>query len=103
MNKVILFTKKNIVIASAILCVLIVVLSTTLIPATVNAKKSVNREKNIISIQVEAGDTLWSIAKEYITDEYRNINTYIKEIKEVNNLASDTIHAGNYLVIPYYN
>ena len=27
----------------------------------------------------------------------------IKEIKEVNNLNSDTIHAGYYLIIPYYN
>lgn len=103
MNKMNLLTKKNIGIAAIVLCLLLIILSAILIPATVTAKRNVDREKNIISVQIESGDTLWSIAQEYITDEYRNINAYIKEIKDVNNLSSDTIHAGNYLIIPYYN
>ena len=59
-------------------------------------------EKCVMSIQIEKGDTLWGIAKENITSHYKNIQTYIDEIKECNSLTSDTIHEGQYLIVPYY-
>ena len=55
------------------------------------------------SIQIKSGDTIWSIAETWKTDEWKDTRAYVKEIKEINNLTSDTIHAGNYLVIPYYD
>lgn len=51
-----------------------------------------------LTVQVEAGDSLWSIAKEYCPDQ--DIRTAIWEIKELNNMKSDTILEGDLLLIP---
>lgn len=62
----------------------------------------VQRTKYYTGIQVEEGDSLWSIAKEYISEEYDDIQEYIDEVKRVNQLKSDRIYVGKYLIIPYY-
>ncbi len=54
------------------------------------------------SVKIEKNDTLWSIAEEYYSDEYRDIADYVDSIKKANNLKSDTIQAGNYIIVPYY-
>jgi len=59
--------------------------------------------KYYTSIQIKNGDTLWSIAKKYITDDYNNIQEYIDEVKSINQLGPDDIHSGQYLTIPYYS
>lgn len=56
------------------------------------------------SIQIEKGDTLWSIANENMDIEhYSNASEYVKEVKSINSLASDRIVAGNYIIVPYYS
>lgn len=60
-------------------------------------------EKKFVSIQIHEGDTLWDIAEAYYTSECVSIRDYVKEIKRTNGLKSDCIHAGNYLLIPYYS
>ena len=59
--------------------------------------------KYYTSIQIESGDTLWSIASEYMTDEYIDINDYIEEICTINHISKDEIHMGKYIVVPYYS
>lgn len=60
--------------------------------------------KYFTSIQIESGDTLWSIAEEYAdAAHYDSKNDYIKEVKSINNLRNDEIMSGQYLVIPYYS
>jgi len=59
--------------------------------------------KYYTSIQVESGDTLWAIAGEYITDDYADMNEYIREVCSINHISEDEIHAGQYIVIPYYS
>lgn len=58
--------------------------------------------KYYTSIQIESGDTLWAIANEYITDEYADMNEYIREVCAINHISEDEIHAGQYIVVPYY-
>ena len=58
--------------------------------------------KYYTSIQVESGDTLWAIASEYITDDYTDMNEYIREVCSINHISEDEIHAGQYIVVPYY-
>ena len=55
------------------------------------------------SVMIEAGDSLWSIAEEYKTEHYANTQEYIDELVDLNNLSSETIHAGQYLMIIYYD
>lgn len=58
--------------------------------------------KYYTSIQIDQGDTLWTIAEEYCYDSSQ-LKDYVREIKEINNLKSNEIHAGNYLTIVYYS
>ena len=67
----------------------------------VRADESIQYSKSFISIQIQSGDTLSSIAKEYAVSEDK-YSDYIEEVKSINNLKSDTIHAGCYLMIPIY-
>ena len=60
------------------------------------------RTKYFRSIEVQEGDSLWSIAEEYMTEEYSSISDYIDDVKEINGFSKDTMYAGCYLVIPFY-
>lgn len=58
--------------------------------------------KYYTSINIKKGDTLWSIANEYMTEEYDGIEEYILEVRRLNHLCGDGIRAGGYLAIPRY-
>ncbi len=88
-----------IVILSVMLCfVFSIVIFTT--PAQGKEKP---RQKYFKSIEIEAGDTLWSIAEEYMSYEYDCTMDYVRELKSMNGLVSDDITEGNSLVIAYYS
>lgn len=59
--------------------------------------------KYYTNIYVERGDSLWSIAEAYITDEYRNVDAYIDEVKQINHIKGSQIDHGQYLCVPYYS
>lgn len=80
----------------------VVLFSVFFFSKTVTAQREGDRVKLITSVEVKKGDTLWSIATVYMTEEYNDINDYIKEIKSCNGLATDNINAGNYIIVPYY-
>jgi len=63
-----------------------------------------NPEEEIcyISIEIQPGDTLWSIAEEYMPDEYGSIESYIKELKDLNSLVTSDIHAEHHLLVAVY-
>ena len=67
-----------------------------------------NTEKNPIykyytSYEIQPGDTLTSIAQEHTVNSNVSVNEYIAEVKKNNNLTTDKITSGNYLVISYYS
>lgn len=67
-----------------------------------NAERPVKRIKQVVSVEIQRGDTLWSIASTYISDEYKDLNEYIDEIMISNGMSSDIIQAGKYIIVPYY-
>lgn len=88
-----------IVITMVILFLLIVFV---LPERTAAAEDSSTRSYCITSVQIETGDTLWSLAKEYYSDEFSSLTNYIEEIMRMNGLSSDKLYAGNYILIPHY-
>ena len=55
------------------------------------------------SITVTSHDTLWSIAQQYMDEtHYDTVTDYINEVRYMNSLTDDSIHYGEYLVIPYF-
>ncbi len=79
-----------------------IVLSLSIISTEVTAQRTVACEKSVTSVKIEKGDSLWSIASQYFTEECGNMNSYIEEIMYSNGLTSDVIHEGNYIIVPYY-
>lgn len=69
----------------------------------VEASEKNRKVKDYICVEVEEGDSLWSIAKQYGVSGKKEINAFIKEVKEINSMQEDTvIKPGNYLMIPCY-
>ncbi len=54
------------------------------------------------SIRVERGDSLWGIASRYAAQSPMDVSGYVEELKRINQLPDDTIHAGHYLMVVYY-
>ncbi len=53
------------------------------------------------SIEIEKGDTLWGIAKEYASQTNLTVTEYVSQLKQMNHLGEDTIHAGCHLIVMY--
>jgi cell division protein YceG involved in septum cleavage len=94
--------RKPAVFITGTIILAIMILAMGILSTNVSAKKIPFREKTVVSVKIEEGDTLWSIASQYITEEYQDMNTYIKEIKKTNGLFEDTIHEGKYIIVPYF-
>ena len=97
--------RRNILLALAVAAVLMIFAFSY---HTLTSAASTNTDnisyKYFTSIQVEAGDTLWSIAEEYADEfHYASNKEYINEVKMMNKLGNDEIVSGQYLVIPYYS
>lgn len=90
---------------TVILAVLMIVSISVYGILIVNASNNDNKEKlnrYYTSITVKADDTLWNIAQEYASsDESRQ--SYINNIKLLNNMTDDTIYSGQDILIYYYS
>ncbi len=75
--------------------------------STINTKAQDSSEaveiKYYTSITVSSGDSLWTIAAEHMGNHYDSAVEYIEEVMNMNGLSSETIYAGQHLVIPYYS
>jgi hypothetical protein len=63
---------------------------------------TIRQEKLFTSIEVSDGDTLWSLADQYMTPGYHSRREFIREVRELNHLTGSTIWSGSQLYIPYY-
>lgn len=59
--------------------------------------------KYYTSYEIQPGDTLTSIAQKYTVNSDVSIAEYIREVKKNNELVSDKITSGKYIVISYYS
>lgn len=92
-------------IGCTVLAIVLMVSTSAVIITKVDAKNKKipgNIEKKYESIQIQDGDTLWSIAEKYADTRYTNMVDYIDELKSMNNLHGDKIIGGTNLIITYY-
>lgn len=61
--------------------------------------------KYYTSVTVEKGETLWSIADNFIDYEYyKDKNAYVAEVEKINHLDSEEmLLSGQILIVPYYS
>lgn len=96
--------RRRVLFASTILCVsLIAGIFGCSLFAKAQAEDAVISYKYFTSVQIQPGDTLYSIAQEYADEHYRSVYAYIEEVCLTNHLLEEDINAGDYLVIPYYS
>lgn len=59
-------------------------------------------QKYYTSIEIQSGDSLWIIAERYKANSGKSTEELVEELKRMNALGGDIIHAGHYLTVPYY-
>ncbi|WP_281813472.1 LysM peptidoglycan-binding domain-containing protein [Vallitalea longa] len=90
---------RKIYVSVVCLCA-IFILSNCLLGKNYAKGLEIKPNKSYISIMIEENDTLWSISKKNMSKEYYTTKNYIKELKSINNLTSDIIYKGEYIIIP---
>jgi LysM repeat protein len=60
-------------------------------------------DKYYTSVEIQKGDSLWSIAGTYLENSGMTTAQYVKELKNINGLKEDTIHSGQYLTVMYFS
>ncbi len=96
--------RRNRRIAAAVLLIGVFILGLICGGRMVNASKpEQNTYKYYKEVRVDRGETLWDIANDYITDEYRSTEAYIEEVCEINAISGTEIYYGQHLMVPYYS
>ncbi len=90
--------KFNLMILATIIIVTILVVCSSLLTSA-EEETILNSDKYYSSVQIESDDTLWDIAKRYNEDEEISTKEYVEEIMQVNGLETDTIYAGQYIIV----
>lgn len=83
-----------------ITCVAVIVFASVFLGRTMltsMAKEEKAATRYYKSVEIQEGDSLWSLAKEYREGGSLSAKEYVEELKKMNNLREDTIHTGQYL------
>ena len=90
-------------ICISIIFMLLIICSGIIIAnAAVSDDVKSDQNKYYTSISIEKGDTLWSIASNYVSGP-KTISNYVNDLKEINNLQTDCIYQGQNLIVYYYS
>ena len=101
--------RKYLLIAAALMIVVITVISGTF--AIRSHAESVNAESDTVyyrytaMYRVCAGDTLTSIAEQYMDDiHYDSVSDYVKELRQMNGMYNDDkLKSGELIAVTYYS
>ena len=101
--------RKYLLIAAALMIVVITVISGTF--AIRSHDESVNAESDTVyyrytaMYRVCAGDTLTSIAEQYMDDiHYDSVSAYVKELRQMNGMYNDDkLKSGELIAVTYYS
>lgn len=102
-RRVKLIRRRFILLFLTIILVLILSLSYRAILSEANTGDETIHYKYYTSIEVNYGESLWSIAEAHLGSEYASVDDYIHEVMKINHLKDEYVSAGQYLVIPYYS
>ncbi len=82
-----------------LVCAFIAVFAIALAATGIFTHANEKDDKVYTSIEIAEGDTLWNIACDNYNSEEESIQEYIDNVKKINNMSSDRITSGNYLII----
>lgn len=88
---------------TSFLIILLAILFGSILSKAQSKESNETSYKYYTSILIESGDTLWSIANEYMDEQYYSEKSYINEVININFLQDDGVTAGQHIIIPYYS
>ena len=100
------YSKAEIIVRNRKRLVLITVLASILLGVVAFSRRAAAEDSREVytyytSYEVQPGDTLWTIADQFMGPDFTDKREFIDNIKSLNHLSKDDITAGNYLVIEY--
>jgi len=96
--------ERRVIAISAIIFISLLILIGSSISAFANSRSGSTYHKYYTSIQLEKGDTLWTIADDYVIDGLMSKEDFINEVCQLNKISeNDILHSGDYIVIAYYS
>lgn len=91
-------------LAAGIAFVFVIVFSSFLFDSDVNAQEDELLHKYYTCVQIEYGNTLWSLADDYGTLGYDSKKEYIDEVRQINRLEDiNDLKSGDTIILPYYS
>ena len=91
--------RRYIYIIGVVIAVLLISFTVSLFLSTKNAQAAANKQSiTYTSVRIAEGESLWSIAQANYSGG--DIVSYIDEIKALNDLHTDDLKAGSYLILP---
>ncbi len=72
-------------------------------PGSVEASDRTEIVKDYVYVEIEEGDSLWSVAQKYMSEQFSSMDGLMDEIKEINGFRKDTVlKPGNQIMVPCY-
>lgn len=68
-------------------------------PETATLEKTEVPQRKYKTIEIQQGDTLWSIAETYMPEDCESVEAYIAELRKLNSLKSDELYSSRYLMV----
>ncbi len=93
--------RKNILIATLAL-VIFILIAFVWVQSAKAETKTAKKVKSFSSVEVKPGDTVWSIANAYMSEDYSSVSVLVDEIKKTNHISENNITAGSYIIVPYF-
>lgn len=95
---------KKFVMGSILVVMTVVFISIGIMFKTERISAETNDKQYFTNVSVSDGDTLWSVAQEYMDENhYESVYDYIDALKKLNSLTSDEIYSGQNLIVIYYS
>ncbi len=96
--------KRNFILTGLILILLILFLTIFSVKSNASEDPESKEYKHYLTVEILPGDSVYSIADEYMSNGYSSVNSLISEILYINNLSETTVLiSGNYLIVPVYS
>lgn len=96
--------ERRILVISGILFIsLLILLGSGIHAFASSSSEPAEQHKYYTSVRVQSGDSVWTIADQFLLDSNMSKEQYVKEICEINNLSDGKIYAGEYLTVSYYS
>ncbi|MEY8739223.1 LysM peptidoglycan-binding domain-containing protein [Bacillales bacterium AN1005] len=98
-KKLLHFKARPLLLKMAIISLIVIIGCSTMLTAFAGGEEDLLSGKKVI---VSEGDTLWNLSVEY-KPQQMDTRVFVEVLKKINKLSSNSIQAGQVLILPQYD